>query len=114
MSIQVEVARATVVRCLRLLRVDVNSADVWHTLGTALATLGDRGGALTALRNAVMLDESCAHTHLALGKLLFDTGRLDDALRCFDRAARLPLRSAPAIVAGDCECVPPLFSRPRA
>jgi tetratricopeptide (TPR) repeat protein len=96
MQIQVEVTRAVVVRCMRLLRFDANNADVWHTLGTALAALGDRGGALTALRNAVMLDESRAHTHLALGKLLFDTGRLDDALRCFDCAAARD----PAIVRG--------------
>jgi tetratricopeptide (TPR) repeat protein len=91
MKTEVEVARTVVVRCSRLLRFNANDAELWHTLGTALEALGDRGGALTALRNALLLDESRAHTHLALGKLLFDTGRLDDALRCFDCAvARNP------------------------
>jgi tetratricopeptide (TPR) repeat protein len=96
MKIQVQVDRATVVRCSRLLNFDAGNADVWHTLGTALAALGDRAGALRALRNAVMLDESRAHTHLVLGKLLFDTGRVDDALRCFDRA----LARDPAVARG--------------
>jgi tetratricopeptide (TPR) repeat protein len=77
----------TVTRCSQLLRMNANDADAWHALGTALSSLGDRVGAFTALRNAVLLDETRAHTHLALGKLLFDTGRLDDALRCFESAA---------------------------
>lgn len=86
---EVEVARAVVARCTRLLRRDTNNPEVWHALGTALATLGDRAAAFTALRNAVMLDGNRADTHLAMGKLLFETGRLDDALRCFDFAAAL-------------------------
>ena len=97
MKTEVEVARTVVVRCSRLLRFNANDAEVWHTLGTALASLGDRAGALTALRNALLLDESRAHTHLALGKLLFDTGRLDDALRCFDCA----VARDPAFARGD-------------
>jgi tetratricopeptide (TPR) repeat protein len=84
-----ENACAMVARCWRLLGFDSNNPDVWHALGTALAELGHRAASLTALRNAVLLDESRADTHLALGKLLFDSGRLDDALRCFDRAAVL-------------------------
>lgn len=88
-SEHIEVARAVVARCSRLLRIDADNADIWHALGTALAALGDRGAAFIALRNAVLLDESRAHTHLALGKLLFDIGRLDDALHCFDCAAAL-------------------------
>ena len=88
-SQETEVARAVVARCSRLLRIDANNSDVWHALGTALAALGDRAAAFTALRNAVLLDAGRANTYLALGKLLFDTGRLDDALRCFDCAAAL-------------------------
>ena len=88
-SLGTEVARAVVMRCSRLLRIDGNDADVWHALGTALAVLGDRAAAFTALKNAVLLDGNRANTHLALGNLLFDTGRLDDALRCYDCAAAL-------------------------
>jgi cytochrome c-type biogenesis protein CcmH/NrfG len=74
------------------LRSDADDADAWHSLGVALAALDDRAGALTALRNAMLLDGSRAQTHLALGKLLFDVGRVDDALRCFESAvARDPV-----------------------
>lgn len=97
MKTEVEVASAAIVRCSRLLRFNANDAEVWHTLGTALAALGDRAGALTALRNALLLDESRARTHLELGKLLFDTGRFDDALRCFDCA----VARDPAFACGD-------------
>ena len=68
-----------------------NDPDAWHALGIALAAIGDRAGAFTALRNAVLLDGSRVSTHLALGNLFFDTGRLDDALRCFESVtARKP------------------------
>jgi len=63
---------------------EANDADAWHALGIALAASGDRAGAFTALRNAMLLDDSRANTQLALGNLLFDSGRLDDALRCFE------------------------------
>jgi Flp pilus assembly protein TadD len=66
---------------------DADDPDAWHSLGVALAAIGDRVGALTALRNAALLDGSRATTQLALGNLLFDAGRLDDALRCFESAA---------------------------
>jgi len=71
-----------------------NDPDAWHALGIALAAIGDRAGAFTALRNAVLLDGNRASTHLALGNLFFDTGRLEDALRCFESASvRKPTRS---------------------
>lgn len=78
--------RETAWTCSRRLRVDAYDADAWHTLGTALAALGDRLGAYLALRNALLLDDRRAHTYLAMGNLLFDTARFEDALRCFDRA----------------------------
>ncbi|HYJ39324.1 MAG TPA: tetratricopeptide repeat protein [Steroidobacteraceae bacterium] len=64
-----------------------NDPDAWHALGIALAGIGDRVGAFTALRMAALLDGTRASTQLALGNLFFDTGRLDDALRCFESAA---------------------------
>jgi Tfp pilus assembly protein PilF len=89
-SQELEFARAVVLRCSDLLRDDGNDVDAWHALGTALAALGYRACAFTAFRNAVMLDETRAKTHLALGKLLFDAGCLDDALHCFECAAARP------------------------
>jgi Flp pilus assembly protein TadD len=66
--------------------MNVDDAEEWHALGIALAAHGNRAGAFTALRNAALLDASRASTQLALGNLFFDTGRLDDALRCFEFA----------------------------
>ena len=66
---------------------EADDPDEWHALGVALAAIGDRAGAFTALRNAVLLDGSRANTYVALGNLFFDTGRLDEALRCFESAA---------------------------
>jgi tetratricopeptide (TPR) repeat protein len=66
---------------------EANDPDAWHALGIALAATGDRAGAFQALRNAALLDGNRANTQLALGNLFFDTGRLDDALRCFESAA---------------------------
>jgi len=66
---------------------EANDPDAWHALGIALAAIGDRAGAFTALRTAALLDGSRANTQLALGNLFFDTGRLDEALRCFESAA---------------------------
>lgn len=69
---------------------EANDPDAWHALGIALAAMGDRVGAFIALRNAALLDGNRANTQLALGNLFFDTGRFDDALRCFESAARQP------------------------
>ena len=66
---------------------ETNDAEAWHALGITLAARGDRAGAFSALRNALRLDGGRADSHLALGNLLFDTGRLDEALRCFELAA---------------------------
>jgi cytochrome c-type biogenesis protein CcmH/NrfG len=78
-----EAARRAVLRFSRLLRVNADNADAWHALGAALVELGDRAGALVAFRNALRLDDSRKHSQLALGNLLFDSGQLDQALRCF-------------------------------
>jgi cytochrome c-type biogenesis protein CcmH/NrfG len=83
----------TVLACSRRLRQDGNDADAWHALGTALASLGHRAGAFAALRNALLLDSRRAHTHLALGNLLFDTARVEDALLCFECASARGSRS---------------------
>ena len=72
--------------CSRRLRCDMNDAEAWHSLGTSLAALGCRMGAFVALRNALRLDDRRALTHRALGNLLFDTDRVEDALRCFECA----------------------------
>jgi Tfp pilus assembly protein PilF len=49
-------------------------------------TRGTCVGAFAALRHALSLDHRRSHTHLALGNLLFDTVRFEDALQCFESA----------------------------
>jgi cytochrome c-type biogenesis protein CcmH/NrfG len=66
---------------------EADDPEAWHVLGIALEAAGNRAGAFTALRNAALLDGSRANTQLALGNLFFETGRFDDALRCFESAA---------------------------
>lgn len=83
---QRETLRAAVRRHAQALHLDADDARTWHDLGNALAQLGDRAGALTALRNALALDGARTDTQLALGKLLFDCGQLDSALVYFARA----------------------------
>lgn len=84
---QRELWRAAVRQQVQALRFDPDNSDVWHRLGDALAQLGDRSGALTALRNALLLDGTRTDTQLALGKLLFDCGQLDHALVYFAGAS---------------------------
>jgi cytochrome c-type biogenesis protein CcmH/NrfG len=81
-------ARAAASRFGRQLRDHAENADAWHGLGAALAALGDRSGAFNAFLNAARLDPCRVQTQVALGNLLFDSGRLDHALRCFDCASR--------------------------
>ena len=85
-----EQLQATVRQHVQQLRFDPDNAAIWHNLGNTLAFLGDRAGALTALRNALLLDGARTDTQLALGKLLFDCGQLDHALICFARATTRP------------------------
>jgi cytochrome c-type biogenesis protein CcmH/NrfG len=78
-----EAARGAVLRFSRRLCIDADDANAWHALGAALVELGDRAGALAAFRNALRLDDTRKHSQRALGNLLFDSGQLDQALRCF-------------------------------
>jgi Flp pilus assembly protein TadD len=78
-----DATRAAVRRFTRRLQTNADDADAWHALGDALIRLGDRPAACTAFRNAVQLDARRAHSQRALGNLLFDSGQLDHALRCF-------------------------------
>jgi|SRR5688572_5837940 tetratricopeptide (TPR) repeat protein len=74
--------------CNTLLRIrPADAAPAWCALGVALASLGDRTGALVALRHALARDAAHVASQLALGKLLFDCGEVEHALRCFERAA---------------------------
>ncbi|HLA69994.1 MAG TPA: tetratricopeptide repeat protein [Steroidobacteraceae bacterium] len=51
-----EQLRAIVRQHVQALRFDPDNAAIWHNLGNTLALLGDCAGALTALRNALLLD----------------------------------------------------------
>jgi cytochrome c-type biogenesis protein CcmH/NrfG len=75
--------RLAVRRLARRLCVDARDAEAWHALGSVLVEMGDRAGAFAAFSNALKLDDTRRQSQLALGNLLFDSGQLDSALRCF-------------------------------
>ena len=75
---------------VRVPRRDARDADAWFELGVALTDLGDRLGALLALRHALSRDDAHVASHLALGRLLFDCGQVEHALQCFERADSFP------------------------
>lgn len=81
--------RAELSRLADSLRFDTGDADAWCSLGNLLAELGDRAGALLALRTALRFDAERAAAHVSLGRLLFDSGQVERALDCFDNALRL-------------------------
>jgi tetratricopeptide (TPR) repeat protein len=82
-----QVLRARVLALAGMLDAGPANALAWHRLGITLVDLGDRAGALLALRNALLLDSTHAPTHRALGALMFDCGQVEHALRCFEHAS---------------------------
>jgi superkiller protein 3 len=72
------------------IEVERDFAVAWHNLGVTLARVGDKRGAMRALRNAFLL-EGRPDTCLALGRVLADTGLVDAALASFARAEELEL-----------------------
>lgn len=74
-------ARLDVIFPTHAVRGAADETHAWHPLGIALAERGNRAGALIALRHALS-------RNLALGRLLFDCGQVESALRCFERVTR--------------------------
>ena len=66
-----------------------DDADVWRTLGEALDRAGDQPGAITALRQAVLIAPRNAHARHHLGTILFTTGRAAEARPELESAVRL-------------------------
>lgn len=79
--------RARVAHLAGVLGRAPGDAAAWHRLGEALEELGDRAGALLALRNALLHDAANSPAHRALGRLMFECGQVERALQCFERAA---------------------------
>lgn len=67
---------------------DALHADAWHNLGVAARRLKDRAKAFEAFKQALLIDPTRGESYLALGSLLIETAQLDDAIECFERAAR--------------------------
>jgi tetratricopeptide (TPR) repeat protein len=79
--------RARVYHLAATVDAEPRDASAWYRLGITLEGLGDRAGALLALRNALLHEPAHPQAHRALGRLLFECGRLEHALQCFERAA---------------------------
>lgn len=61
-----------------------NSAKAHHSLGLALAKLGDNTGAIESFRKAISLNPALDSAWLTLGGLYQSMGKLDDALATYD------------------------------
>ena len=79
--------RARVYHLAATVGAEPRDASAWYRLGIAFEELGDRAGALLALRNALLHEPAHPQAHRALGKLLFASGQIEHALQCFERAA---------------------------
>ena len=88
-----KVLRAKVFHLAGKLDAAPGDAITWYGLGIALEKLGDRAGALLALRNALMHDAGHPPTHLALGRLLFECGQVEEALRYFAAVSSRPIQA---------------------
>jgi Flp pilus assembly protein TadD len=77
-----------------MLAAHPEDAWCWTRLSYALLRLGDSDGSLRALERAVAADPADAGAAFLLGNTYFATGRLEDALREFERARASGLRTA--------------------
>jgi Flp pilus assembly protein TadD len=80
--------RARVYHLAATVDAEPRDASAWCRLGITLEELGDRAGALLALRNALLHEPAHPPAHRALGRLLFECGQIEHALQCFERAAK--------------------------
>jgi len=72
-----------------LSRTDAMTADDWIRLGELCWALDDDGGALVAASKAIRMDRDRHDGYFMAGMVWQKRGRIDDALRMFDRAAEL-------------------------
>src|SRR5690349_17536470 len=67
-------------------RLAPTAPDAWLGRGLSRAALGDPAGAATALERAAELAPNDAEPVLALGDLLRDAGRVEEAIRAYRSA----------------------------
>jgi len=65
-----------------------SNAKAYHSLGLALAKMGDNSGAIEAFRKAISLNPNMDSTWLTLGGLYQSMGKLDDALETYAEFVR--------------------------
>ena len=84
-----------------LTRAQPNSTNDWVRLGELCWKLDDPGGTLIAANRAINLEPKRHEGYLLAGLVWQKRGRLDDALKMFDRASELtPRSSTPLILRG--------------
>jgi len=86
---------------LELSRTDAMTASDWVQLAELSWSLDDDGGTLVAASKAIRLDRDRHDGYLLAGLVWQKRGRVDDALRMFDRSAQLaPTDATPLIMRG--------------
>ncbi len=73
----------------RALRLDPDSASVWHEIGVVLTYTGELEDALAAFDEAVRLNPGRASSHFQQGLLLTELGRAVEAREAFGVAVEL-------------------------
>jgi len=77
------------------------TVDDWMQLAELSWALDDDGGALVAASRAIRLDRDRADAYLMAGLVWQKRGRIDDALRMFDRSAQIaPTDATPLMMRG--------------
>jgi tetratricopeptide (TPR) repeat protein len=73
----------------KALRIDPESASLWHEIGVVLTYAGEHEDALAAFEHAVHLNPGRASSHFQKGLLLTELGRAPEAREAFGAAVEL-------------------------
>lgn len=72
----------------RATRIDRNFVDGWHNLGAAYLEAENEYAAFDAFKTVLQIDPTRTGTYLSLGSILKNAGQIEEALGCFQRAAK--------------------------
>jgi len=90
----------------RAVAVDAGSADTWYSLGCALNSMQAYAASAAAFERVIAMQPSFLEAHHNLGRALFETGRITEAMQHFASAAQGPQAELPltmmALVAPGC------------